>query len=260
MLDYTTTVTDTWLICRPLHSFASVQMVSWWRGCQTCVVTDVLSSCLAVPSLSRPWTTCGILTQAVPQLHFSSSSRPPLRAHSGPPGALRPAMTTVASQTLAFTSYTCAVDLLSLKAPTVVQQVAGLAPPVGCRWSLACLRLPHLPPLLYSHHTSRHLAACCTLLPSSIPALSHSEGEKPKLFVVRSLLRSVLVFTPGLKKPRQKVHLLDFVKEDCGPSTCVGVWLSVWTLFSNWDTWTLHLFFMEWQELITTSRCWSCDK
>lgn len=50
----------------------------------------------------------------------------------------------------------------------------GIDSPTGCRWDLACC-VPHLPQLLSSHHTSRHLAPCCTPLPSSIPALSHSE-------------------------------------------------------------------------------------
>lgn len=229
-----------------MNSSTSVQMVSWWWGCQTCVVTHVLSSCSAVPSLSRPWTTCGILAQAivVPQLQFSSSPSPPPRAPCGPAGALRRAMTTIASQAPASTSYTCVADLLFLRALTVVQQAVGLAPPKGCRWNLACLRLPPLPPLLSSHHTSRHLAACCTLLPSSIPALSHSEGTWENenwavLFMVwlSPDLWLMLVFTPGLKQPGQKVHLLNFVKKD-GPTTCVGG-ITRLSLFLNGDTWTL---------------------
>lgn len=222
VIDYITAVTDIWLICHPVISSTSVQMVNWWWGCQTCVVMDVLSSCsLAVPSLSRPWTTCGMLAQGVvaPQLQFSSSPSLPPRAASGSAGALRPAMTTIAYKAPAFTSYTCTVDLLSLRALTVVQQVDWLVPLTGCRWTSACLRLPHLPHLLSSHHTSMHLAAYCAPLPSSIPALSQSDGENHNrvvLFTVCPVTSSliVLVFAPCLKKPGQKVHLLNLVKKD----------------------------------------------
>lgn len=179
------------------------------------MVTDVLSSCLAVPSLSRPWTTCGILAQAivrvVPQLQFSSSPSPPPRAASGLTGALRFAMMTITSQAPASTSYTCVVDLLYPRALTAVQRAVGPAPPMGCRWNLACLRLPHLPHLLSSRHTSRHLAVFCTHLPSSIPALSHSEGtwENQNLVVVSMVCpvsRSLICFgiSTGLEETRTK--------------------------------------------------------
>ncbi|KAM9848413.1 mesoderm induction early response protein 2 [Aulostomus maculatus] len=42
--------------------------------------------------------------------------------------------------------------------------------PIECRWNLACC-VPHLPHLL----SSRHLPPCCSPLPSSIPALTHSD-------------------------------------------------------------------------------------
>lgn len=164
------------LTCHAMNSFASVQMVSWWWGSQSWMATDVLRSCLAILSLCQPWTTCGILTQAVVVLQFNPSSSPslPHRAHSVLVGALHPAMMTTASRVPVSSSYTCMVDLLFQRALTVVQQAAWLTRPTGCRWNLAC-HVSHLPHLLSSHHTSRHLAACCTLLLSSINALSHSE-------------------------------------------------------------------------------------
>lgn len=138
---------------------------------------DVLSNCSAVPSPSRPCTTCRISAQgvAIPQFRWSSSPSPPPTAPAGPAGAPRLATMTIASRAPASTSCTCAVDTLFPKEQTVVQQGTGLAPPIGCRWSLDCLHPPPHPHLLSSRHTSRHLAACCTRLPSSIPALSHSE-------------------------------------------------------------------------------------
>lgn len=140
---------------------------------------DVLSNCSAVPSPSRPCTTCRISAQgvAIPQFRWSSSPSPPPTAPAGPAGAPRLATMTIASRAPASTSCTCAVDTLLPKEQTVVQQGTGLAPPMGCRWSSDCLHPPPRPHLLSSRHTSRLLAACCTRLPSSIPALSHSEGE-----------------------------------------------------------------------------------
>lgn len=244
-----------------MNSSTSVQMASWWWGCQTCVATDVLSSCLPAPSLSRPWTTCGTLTRAVvvPQLQFSSSPSPPLRARSGPAGALHPAMTTFTSQAPASTSYTCTVGLLLLRALTAVQQAAGLAPPMGCRWNLACLRLPHPPHLLSSQHTSRHLAACCTPLPSSIPALSHSEGEKLKLSGTLHSLPCVeifdwFVFTLGLKKPGQKVHLLCEKGLDLLPVLGGGLLICLNPLLRHLNP----LSIVECWVFVTTFRCWLC--
>lgn len=140
---------------------------------------DVLSSCLAIPSLFRPWMTCGILSQEVivPQVPLSSSRSPRPRAPIGLTGALCPAITIIASRIPPSISCTCVADILRRKAQTVLQQWTGLAPLMGCRWNSDCLHLPHLPHLLLSHHTFRHLAARCTPLPSSIPTLSHSDGE-----------------------------------------------------------------------------------
>lgn len=138
--------------------FVCAQTVSWWWVCQSCVVMSALSSSLSVRSLFNPWTTRRI--PALTAVQPSSSTR----TLTGP---RRPATTmTTASWTPACTSSTCEVDLLILRALTVTRQTVGLTPLTGCRWSLACLP-PHLPHLLFSHHTSRRLAACCT------PDLSH---------------------------------------------------------------------------------------
>lgn len=184
-------------------------------------MTDVLSSCSGVPSLSHPWTTCRTqaLADVVPQPRpSSSSSPPPSRAPpSGSVEALRPVLANT-SRAPASISYTCVeVRLLFPKAPTVARQVVGPAPPTGSRWKSA-FRPPRVPRLLSSHHTSRPLAACCTLTPSSIPALSHSDreqghGNKVALCVVYPEKRlSSVVFKPGSEKPGLKVHLIYFVK------------------------------------------------
>ncbi len=224
-----------------------VQMVSWWWSCQTCVVTDVLSSCLAVPSLSRPWMTCGILAQAVVvlQFQFSSSPSPPPRAPSGLAGALRPAWTTIASQAPASTSYTCVVDLLFRRTLTVVHQAAGLAPPMGCRWNLAS-RLHHLPHLLCCRHTSRHLAAFCIPLPSSIPALSQSEGIWGRsklsgtlhgLLFVKIFKRCWYLHRPWRNKDKKCIYLTLWKRMDLLP--VLGALLICLNPLFNWDTWTL---------------------
>lgn len=151
----------TW--CHFLLFCLCVQTVSWWWVCQSCVVMSALSSSLSVRSLSDPWTTRRI--PALTAVQSSSSTSPRHRALTGP---RRPVtMTTTASWTPACTSSTCEVDLLFLMALTVIQQTVGGAPLAGCRWSSAFLP-PHLPHLLFSRHTSRRLAACCTPNLSSI--------------------------------------------------------------------------------------------
>lgn len=158
---------------------------------------DVLSSCSAVPSPPRPCTTYRISAQgvAIPQFQWSSSPSPPPTAPAGPAGVLRLATTTIASRAPASTSCTCAADTLFQKEQTVAQRGTGLAPPMGCRWSLDCLHPPPRPHPLSSRHASRHLAVCCARLPSSIPTLSHSEGEDDGVIF------------------GQKVHLFNVVKK-----------------------------------------------
>lgn len=131
---------------------------------------NVLSSCLNVPSLSRPWTTCGIQAQkaVVPQLRSKRSLNPQLRALSGPARAHRPTMRTMASEAPASTSCTCGANILLLRAQTVAQQATRPMPHIDCKWNLACLP-PHLLHRFFQH-TSRRLAACCTPPPSSILA------------------------------------------------------------------------------------------
>lgn len=217
-----------------MNCFTFVQMVSWWWGCQSCVETNVLSSCLAVPSLCRPWTTCGILAQivVVPQLQSSSSPSPPPWAPSGPAGALRPAMTTTASQAPASTSYTCEVDLLFLRTLTVTVR---LAPPMGCRWNLAC-RLPRLPRLLSSHRTSRHLAAFCTPLLSSTLTLLRSEETTGMVLFVEIIDRCQFLHQAQRTQDKKCIYLTLWQRMDLLP--VLGGSLSVWPLSLNWDTWT----------------------
>lgn len=126
-------------------------------------MTAVHSTSLAAPSLCHPRMTHGVLAQRlVPQIRSISSLSPLPRAPSGPAGVLHSAMTITASQAPASTSYTCAVDLLSRRALTVVQQLMSRRSKLSCR-------LPRL-----HHHTSRHFS-------HSASPLSNSDRRKSTL-------------------------------------------------------------------------------
>lgn len=188
-----------------MNSSTSVQMVSWCWGCQSCVVMDVLSSWLNVPSLWHPRTTQRILAQrvVVPQLQSISSPSPLHRAPTGPAGDLPPAMTITPSQDFASTICTCVAGPLFLRSLTVVQQLMGLVPSMGRRWNSAC-HLPHLHHLLSSHHISRRL-----FHPTSQLSHTVTGHEKVKIrwysswFALCPNYWLVLILTPSLKKPRQ---------------------------------------------------------
>lgn len=158
-----------------LNSSTSVQMVSW----QPCHQTHVT---MAVLSPSRLWTTCRILARPciVPQLHSSSSLRPPLSAPTGLSGVRSNPATTAtvfASRAPASISWTRLLDVLSRSGGTVVRRWTR-ASLMNYKWNLDCLHPLHPPRLLSWRHTSRPSEAWRSRLPSSTPTLSHNEGDE----------------------------------------------------------------------------------
>lgn len=135
-----------------MDSSTSVQMASWGLGFQTRVAT-------AVPSPSRPWTTCGILARA--RLRSSSSLRPSPSAPSGLSGVRSdPATTTAAFASRAPTSviWTRLLDVWSRITGAVVPLWTG-PNLTDYKWNSDCLRLFLPPRLLSCRHTSRPSAA-----------------------------------------------------------------------------------------------------